>query len=260
MTEWLGLRNKVVVITGAAGGMGTKFSHDFAEQGAKLVLMDIAEERVEKLSKELADEFKVDEAVKKVVDKFGRVDVLVNTAAILRFSPLEDLTFDEWKQQINININGYFLTSQRFGRQMIKQKKGTMVHISTVASHFPETYSGAYSTTKAAVNMISKQIAAEWGQFGVRSNCVLPCLVKTPLSKDFYKDKEVEDGRSRLVASKRIGELKDISNTVLFLASDRSGYTNGDEINVDGGIGIMMQDMIPKPGGRRQYAIDHHKK
>lgn len=143
---------------------------------------------------------------------------------------------------------------------MIKQKKGTMVHISTVASHFPETYSGAYSTTKAAVNMISKQIAAEWGQFGVRSNCVLPCLVKTPLSKDFYKDKEVEDGRSRLVASKRIGELKDISNTVLFLASDRSDYTNGDEINVDGGIGIMMQDMIPKPGGRRQYAIDHHKK
>lgn len=108
--------------------------------------------------------------------------------------------------------------------------------------------------------MISKQIAAEWGQFGVRSNCVLPCLVKTPLSKDFYKDKEVEDGRSRLVASKRIGELKDISNTVLFLASDRSDYTNGDEINVDGGIGIMMQDMIPKPGGRRQYAIDHHKK
>ena len=106
---------------------------------------------------------------------------------------MEDLTFDEWKQQINININGYFLTSQRFGRQMIKQKKGTMVHISTVASHFPETYSGAYSTTKAAVNMISKQIAAEWGQFGVRSNCVLPCLVKTPLSKDFYKDKEVED-------------------------------------------------------------------
>ena len=63
-----------------------------------------------------------------------------------------------------------------------------------------------------------------------------------------------------VVASKRIGELKDISNTVLFLASDRSDYTNGDEINVDGGIGIMMQDMIPKPGGRRQYAIDHHKK
>lgn len=115
MTEWLGLRDKVVVITGAAGGMGTKFSHDFAEQGAKLVLMDIAEERVEKLSKELADEFKVetlavvcnstdehdvDEAVKKVVDKFGRVDVLVNTAAILRFSPLEDLTFDEDRKSV----------------------------------------------------------------------------------------------------------------------------------------------------------------
>jgi len=275
MTDWLGLKDKVVVITGAAGGMGTKFATDFAQAGAKLVLLDIVKEKVEALGQKLTTEegaevlalacnstkeADVDAAVAKVVEKFGRVDVLVNTAAILRFSPLEDLSFDEWKQQIDINVNGYFLTSQRFGQQMIKQKKGTMVHISTVASKFPETYSGAYSTTKAAINMMSKQMAAEWGQFGIRSNCVLPCLVKTPLSSDFYKDKEVEAGRSRLVASKRIGELKDISNTVLFLASDRSDYTNGDEINVDGGLSIMMQDMIPKPGGRRQYAIDHHQK
>ena len=148
--------------------------------------------------------------------------------------------------------------SQRFGKVMIKQKHGTLVHISTVASHSPETYSGAYSTTKAAVDMMSKQMAAEWGQFGVRSNCVLPCLVKTPLSANFYSDPKVEDGRKKLVASRRIGTLDDIANTVLFMSSDRSDYTNGGEVTVDGGIGIMMSDQIPKPGGRRQYAIDHH--
>lgn len=275
MTEWLGLKDKVVVVTGAVGGMGTKFTEDFASQGANVVLMDLITDKLEARAKELADKYGVktlaitanstneddiNAAVAKVVETFGRVDVLVNTAAILRFSPLEDLSVDEWKTAVNINLNGYFITSQAFGKQMIKQKKGTMVHISTVAGIFPETYSGAYSTTKAGVLMMSKQMAAEWGQFGIRSNCVLPCLVETPLSHDFYTDPEVEKGRSRLVASKRIGKLEDISNAVLYLASDRSDYTNGEELRVDGGLGIMMQDMIPKPGGRRQYAIDHHRK
>ncbi|WP_311406790.1 SDR family NAD(P)-dependent oxidoreductase [Liquorilactobacillus uvarum] len=271
--DWLELKNKVVVITGGVGGMGTKFSEEFAKQGAKIVLIDMVEEKTKARAQELAQKYgietlavtcnttnedEVDAAVKAVIDKFNRIDVLVNTAAILRFSPLEDLRLDEWQAALNVNLTGYFLTSQRFGRVMIQQKYGTMVHISTVASRYPETYSGAYSTTKAAVNMMSKQIAAEWGQYGIRSNCVLPCLVKTPLSKNFYSDAKVEKGRTRLVARRRIGTLDDIANTVLFMASDRSDYTTGDEVTVDGGLNMMISDMIPKPGGRRQYAIDHH--
>jgi len=271
--SWLGLDGKVVVITGAVGGMGTKFCEEFAKQGANIALVDMLEDKTEAAAKKLATEYgvktvavvcnttseaDVDAAVKKVVDTFGVVDILVNTAAILRFSPLEDLRLDEWKAALNVNLTGYFLMSQRFGKVMIQQKHGNMVHISTVASRYPETYSGAYSTTKAGVNMMSKQMAAEWGQYGVRSNCVLPCLVKTPLSANFYSDPKVEEGRKRLVASKRIGNLDDIANTVLWLASDRSDYTNGGEVTVDGGLNMMMSDMIPKPGGRRQYAIDHH--
>ncbi len=80
---------------------------------------------------------------------FGRIDVLVNTAAILKFSLLEDLPFEEWKQVIDVNLNGYFLVSQRIGRVMIAQKSGRMVHVSTIASISPETYSGAYSPSKA---------------------------------------------------------------------------------------------------------------
>lgn len=275
MTNWLGLKDKVVAVTGGVGGMGTKFCADFAAQGAKVVVIDLLEEKAQAYAEKLqhdhgvetlavkcnsTDEKEVDAAVAAVINKFGRVDVLVNTAAILKFSPLEDLGIDEWRQTVDVNLTGYFLMSQRFGKAMIKQGKGTMVHISTIASRFPETYSGAYSTTKAGVNMMSRQMAAEWGEFGIRSNCVLPCFVKTPLSAGFYKDPEVEKGRKRLVASKRIGDLQDISNTVLFLASDRSDYTNGGEVTVEGGFGIMMGDMTPKPGGRRQYAIDHHKK
>jgi len=257
--SWLGLNGKVVVITGAVGGMGTKFCEEFAKQGANIALVDMLKDKTEAAAKKLADEYgiktvavvcnttseaDVDAAVKKVVDTFGVVDVLVNTAAILRFSPLEDLRLDEWQAALNVNLTGYFLMSQRFGKVMIQQKHGNMVHISTVASRYPETYSGAYSTTKAGVNMMSKQMAAEWGQYGVRSNCVLPCLVKTPLSANFYSDPKVEDGRKRLVASKRIGNLDDIANTVLWLASDRSDYTNGGEVTVDGGLNMMISDYL----------------
>ncbi|MGX7197373.1 SDR family NAD(P)-dependent oxidoreductase [Enterococcus olivae] len=272
--NWLDLANDVVVITGALGGMGRKIANDFAEQKANLALVDLNEEATESYAKELASTYgikakgyscnstvedQVDALVEKVVADFGRIDVLVNTAAILKFSLLEELPLDEWKQVVEVNLTGYFLMSQRIGRRMIEQQSGRMVHISTIASISPETYSGAYSPSKAGVNMMSKQIAAEWGQYGVRSNCVLPCFVKTPLSTKFYEDEEVEEGRRRMTANRRIGEVQDIANAVLFLASKRASYTNGEELRVEGGFGIMLGDLVPKPGGRRQYAIDSKK-
>ena len=133
------------------------------------------------------------------------------------------------------------------------------MHISTVASHSPETFSGVYSSTKAGVNMMSKMLAAEWGPYGVRSNCVEPCFVKTPMSASFYADPEVEKSRSRLIATRRIGEVSDIANAVMFLASTRSDFTTGDAIKVDGGFSNMMGDLTAKPGGRRAYADNYLK-
>lgn len=268
--SWLNLSGKVAVVTGAAGGMGTKISEELAKEGVKLALVDIQKERVELLAADLSerihvdaigiycdtsDEASVENAVNEIVDQFGKIDILVNTAAVLKSSLFEDLSLQEWQQTLDINLTGYFLTSQRIGRVMIKQGKGTMIHISTMLSKFPETYSGAYSVSKAGVNMLSQQMAAEWGQYGVRSNCILPSLVQTPLSKAFYQDPEVLRQREEVTASKRIGNLDDISNAVLYLASDRSEYTNGAELAVEGGLGIMMGDQIAKPGGRKEYAI-----
>lgn len=271
--KWLGLEGKVAAVTGAVGGMGRTIVQEFAKQGASVVLLDIREDVLMEYAEEIAKEYgvetlavktnsvseeEVDNAVAKAVEKFGRVDILVNTAAMLRACPLEDLPLDEWRQTVDINLTGYFLVSQRFGRQFINQGKGTMVHISTIASVFPETYSAAYSSTKAGVNMMSRQMAAEWGQFGVRSNCIQPCFVKTPLSESFYADPVVEEGRKALTANKRIGNTMDIANAVMYLASDRSDYTNGHELRVEGGFGIMMGDQTPKPGGRREFAVKEH--
>ncbi|MGT2715937.1 SDR family NAD(P)-dependent oxidoreductase [Streptococcus respiraculi] len=271
--NWLGLSGKTAVVTGAVGGMGKTIVQEFAKQGTNVVLLDIREDALKEYAEEIASEYgvktlavatnstveaDVDRAVELAVETFGQVDILVNTAAMLRACPLEDLPLEEWRQTVDINLTGYFLVSQRFGRQFIKQGKGNMVHISTIASVFPETYSAAYSSTKAGVNMMSRQMAAEWGQFGVRSNCIQPCFVKTPLSEAFYADPVVEEGRKALTANKRIGNTMDIANAVLYLASDRSDYTNGHELRVEGGFGIMMGDQTPKPGGRREYAIKEH--
>ena len=268
--SWLDLKGKVAVVTGAVGGMGTKIIEEFAKQEVHVALLDIQEEKLVESAKDISekyqvktlavqcntsDETDVDKAVKEVLSKFGKVDILVNTAAILRSSLFEDLTLEEWETTLKINLTGYFLISQRFGREMIKEGKGTMVHISTLLSQFPETYSGAYSVSKAGVNMLSQQMAAEWGQYGLRSNCILPSLVQTPLSKDFYAAPEVLQKRIDITASKRIGTLDDIANAVLYLSSDRSDYTNGAELKVEGGLGIMMGDQIAKPGGRKEYAI-----
>lgn len=270
--SWLELNGKVAVVTGAVGGMGTKISEELAAQGVNLALVDIQKDKMIALAKKISDQYAVktlavlcdtskeadvDAAVEQVVDYFGKVDVLINTAAILRSSLFENLSLAEWEQTLSVNLTGYFLMSQRFGRVMIRQGKGAMIHISTLLSKFPETYSGAYSVSKAGVNMLSQQMAAEWGEYGIRSNCILPSLVKTPLSKDFYADAEVLKRREALTASKRIGTLDDIANAVLYLASDRSQYTNGGELTVEGGLGIMLGDQIAKPGGRKAYAIKH---
>lgn len=273
--SWLDLSGKVAVVTGAIGGMGAKVCEEFAKEGVHLALVDIQGEKTKIYATELHEvygiktiaincdttkEEQVEQAVKNVTDFFGRVDILVNTAAILRSSLFEDLSLEEWENTLRINLTGYFLMSQRFGKMMIQQGKGTMIHISTLLSKFPETYSGAYSVSKAGVNMLSQQMAAEWGQYGIRSNCVLPSLVQTPLSKNFYADKEVLKKREDVTASKRIGTVQDISNAVLYLASDRSDYTNGAELTVEGGLGIMLGDQIAKPGGRKSYAIQTSKK
>ena len=272
--DWLSLRDKVCVVTGAVGGMGAKICQQLAIHNAKLVLVDLKDEQLSELKKNLETEYhaiimtatcdttdqaQVQDLCKKVEEQFGGTDVLINTAGILKFAPLEDLDYDTWKQVIQVNLNGYFLMSQIFGKSMIEKKAGTIIHISTVASMDPETYSGAYSTSKAGVNMLSKQIAAEWGQYGIRRNVIMPCLFKTPMSMSFYSDPAVEAGRKKLTASKRIETVDDIANLTLFLASNRSDYINGAEIPVDGGFHMMMGDQIPKPGGRREYAIKHMK-
>jgi NAD(P)-dependent dehydrogenase (short-subunit alcohol dehydrogenase family) len=135
-----------------------------------------------------------------------------------------------------------------FGRQMRSLGRGSLVHVASIAGSHAQGQSGAYSVSKAGVVMLSRQLASEWGPQGIRSNVVSPGMVITPMSQSFYDTPGVTERRKAVVPSRRIGMPQDIADAILFLASDRSSYVNGDEITVDGGYVNMLMNLVPRPG------------
>ncbi len=122
------------------------------------------------------------------------------------------------------------------------------MHVASIAGSQPQPLSGAYSASKAATVMMSRQLAAEWGPQGVRSNCVSPGLVQTPMSAAFYADADVKARREAMVPLRRIAGPEDMADVALFLASTRAGYITGQDIVVDGGLSQTLMGLVPRPG------------
>ena len=260
--DWLGLAGKVVVVTGGSGGIGRACLAAFYEAGARVVSLDYAEPDAKRaaaqidasgtramgLGCDVSHATSVQAAALIVAEQWGGADVLVNNAGILRPGPLEDLALADWTRMLEVNLNGCLLAAQAFGGQMIAKGAGALVHVASISASQPQPFSGAYSPGKAAVAMLSRQLAYEWGPKGLRSNVVSPGLVLTPLSEAFYADDLVKAAREALVPSGRIGRPQDMADAALFLASDRAAYINGQEIVVDGGLSQTLMGSVPRPG------------
>ena len=260
--HWLQLESRLCVVTGAAGGIGRAIAGALADAGARIALLDRDEagchaaasalqaSGAEALAIEcdIGDAASVNRACEQVELKMGAADVLVNNAGLLRAGGIEDIGLDVWNAMLAVNLTGYMLCAQGFGRGMLARGAGSIVHIASIAAHHPQTWSGAYSASKAGISMLSRQIAAEWGPRGVRSNTLCPGMIRTPLSRAFYEEGDIEARRSAMTASRRIGEPQDIADVAAFLASPRAAYVNGAEIAVDGGFECMLMDLVPRPG------------
>jgi glucose 1-dehydrogenase len=260
---WLGLEGRVCAITGAAGGIGRLLAESFAAAGARVVVLDRDAEACRQtadalgspagfsavpIACDVADPNSVARAARESLDAAGPCDVLVNNAAILRAGPIATVSFEDWNALLAVNLTGYLLCAQQFGRQMTEQRRGAMVHIASVAGHLPQSFSGAYSVSKAGVMMLSQQLAVELGEFGIRSNVVSPAMIRTPLSEPFYADRDLLARRTAMVPIRRIGAPRDIAEAALFLASDRASYISGEEILVDGAVSRSWLGLIPRPG------------
>ena len=261
-SDWLGLSGRVAVVTGGGGGIGRATAVSFARAGVKVAAIDRDEHGLAETKAKLG-EFgdghliascdttsaeSVAAAADTVARALGPCGILVNTAAVLRPGGLDTLSLAEWNAVLAVNLTGYFICAQAFGRQMRNAGRGSLVHIASIAASNAQGQSGAYSVSKAGVVMLSQQLAAEWGPHGIRSNVVSPGLVVTPMSQAFYDTPGVTERRTAVVPMRRIGAPQDMADAILFLASDRSSYVNGEEIIVDGGYARTLMSHVPRPG------------
>jgi NAD(P)-dependent dehydrogenase (short-subunit alcohol dehydrogenase family) len=261
-SDWLGLSGRVCVVTGGGGGIGRAVATSLARAGARVAAIDLDQRGLEATHAELrklggdhvvvscdtSSAESVAAAAGTIEKALGPCGVLVNAAGILRPGGLENLSLAEWNAVLAVNLTGYFLCAQIFGRQMRKLGRGSLVHVASIAGSHAQGQSGAYSVSKAGVIMLSRQLASEWGPQGIRSNVVSPGMVITPMSQSFYDTPGVTERRTAVVPSRRIGMPQDIADAILYLASDRSAYVNGDEITVDGGYANMLMNLVPRPG------------
>jgi NAD(P)-dependent dehydrogenase (short-subunit alcohol dehydrogenase family) len=261
-SDWLGLSGRVCVVTGGGGGIGRATAVSLARASAHVAAIDrderglaVTEAELQKIGHahvvarcDTTDVESVTAAAEAVEKSLGPCGVLVNTAAVLRPGGLDTVSLTEWNAVLSVNLTGYFLCAQMFGRPMRKLGRGSLVHVASIAASHAQGQSGAYSVSKAGVVMLSRQLATEWGPQGIRSNVVSPGLVVTPMSQSFYDTPGVTERRTAVVPARRIGAPQDIADAILFLASDRSSYVNGDEITVDGGYARTLMNQIPRPG------------
>jgi glucose 1-dehydrogenase len=257
-----GLAGKVAVVTGASSGIGRASALALARLGARLALLNrdcnspdaqaaLAQVRAAgsaaiALSCDTSDEAAVTRAAREVESQLGPADVLVNSAGILQAGSLADLPAQAWRRVLEVNLTGYFLCSQAFGRQMLARRRGAIVHVASMVAEHATPHSGAYAISKAGVLLLSRQLSIEWGPSGVRSNTVCPGMTWTAMTEHAYSRPGEAEMRSGTIPLRRIGLPQDMANAVVFLAGDRSAYVTGADLTVDGGFTRNLMSMIPR--------------
>jgi len=241
------VKDKVIIITGGAGGIGKETAKLLAKEGAKVVIFDINENRLTEAKKEIekygiveaikADvtDFKsVSDAVNKVYEKFGKIDVLINNAGITRDGFLSKMDLEDWDKVIAVNLTGVFNTTKAVVPYMLERGEGNIISISSVVGVYGNIGQTNYAASKAGIIGMTKTWAKELGRKGIRANAVAPGFIKTEMTA------KVPEKVINIMIEKtplgRMGEPEDVANLLLFLSSDESSFINGQVIGVDGGL------------------------
>jgi NAD(P)-dependent dehydrogenase (short-subunit alcohol dehydrogenase family) len=251
--EKLKLDGRVAVVTGAGQGIGAACARALGEAGATVIVADMMADRVEASVGELKklgikahgaklDVTKskdVDSVAAEVIKKHGRVDILVNNAGVARSDvKAEDTSDEHWRHHMDVNVDGLFWCCRAFGRQMLKQRSGSIVNIGSMSGFIvnkpqPQSF---YNASKAAVHHLTRSLAAEWAKSGVRVNAVAPTYIETPLTSfGIRENKAMYETWLEMTPMGRVGQPDEIASVVHFLASDAASLMTGSIVLADGG-------------------------
>lgn len=241
------LENKVVIITGAGSGIGKETALLFAKEGAKVVVADVNEKGGEETVAEIKRNgdgffFKLDvsnreqskQMAKTVLEKYGKIDVLINNAGIVQDAFVSKMTEQQWDKVIDINLKGVFNCIQAVVDIMMKQGSGVIINTSSIVGLNGNVGQVNYSATKAGLIGMTKTLAKELGKKGIRVNAVAPGFIATPMTAA-VPEKILEMMKEK-TPLRRLGKPEDIANAYLYLASDEANFVNGAVLSVDGGL------------------------
>ena len=247
------LQGKTALVTGGGTGIGRAIAKLFAEEGAQVAISGRRKERLNEVVAEIgshamavqadvAEEKDVRRMVNEAVDHMGRIDILVNNAAIItRRSTLVDTPLEDWDLMNAVNVRGVYLVCKAVLPHMIEHGYGSIVNIASVAGQRGQPGNSAYSTTKGAVMNLTRSLAVDYGPYGVRANSISPALVRTEMAETRLKPDDEWDERAARewipnYPLGRLGEPEDIASGALFLASEEASWISGIDLTIDGGM------------------------
>ncbi|RLC52955.1 MAG: beta-ketoacyl-ACP reductase [Candidatus Cloacimonadota bacterium] len=242
------LKDKVVIITGSARGIGFSIAEAFARNGAISVILDLNQEDIDKAVQKIddlgfralgfaanvTDPDAIAAVFKEIVGQLGRIDVLINNAGITKDGLIMKMKESDWDAVIAVNLKGTFVCSQKVCRYMLKQRSGSIINIASVIGIMGNAGQANYAASKGGIIALTKSTAKEFASRGIRVNAVAPGFIKTEMTENLSQ--EVVDKYSEAIPLRRMGLPKDVADLCVFLASDEADYITGQTINVDGGL------------------------
>lgn len=254
LSNFFSLNNKVAVIIGAGGHLCSEMSRGLARSGCSIALLDLRIKKVEKVKKELNEEGfnkiicqKINVknknehiiALKKILRKFNKIDILINGAGINSPSDFLDISIKEWNSILSSQLTGTFLACQVFGKHMLSNKKGSIINISSASSGPPLSKAFTYSVAKSGIKNLTQNLGREWGTQGVRVNAIKPGFFPTEWNKKNFITPKRKQSILKHTPMNRYGKPNELLGAVFWLASDSSSFVTGTEIAIDGGFSCM---------------------
>jgi len=257
MKQYFDLKGRVAIVTGCSGGLGVQMAKALANQGAIIVPIARRQQKIEEVAAEIHEEFgvetfpvrcditdtqMVEEMIDKVLEKYGRIDILINNAGTGAVAPAEDITDDQFSGEMNVDLFGTFKVARAAAKKaMIPAGYGRIINIASMYGLVGNKVAGSapYHAAKGGVVNLTRALAAEWGKYGITVNAICPGYFYTPLTKETLDSDFFQQNAKTMIPEERYGNEGELDTAAIFLASPASGYVTGVNLPVDGGYTCM---------------------